>query len=282
LIRCLSTLLIPDSGTAKVLGYDIIKDEMKVKENIGILFGAQSGLYPKLTCYENLFYFATLYGIEPSLRKNRIFELLELVQLRNESNTLVEKLSTGMKQKLSLARVLLKEPKVLFLDEPTIGLDPHISKIIRQFIKDELAQKRKMTILLTTHYMYEAEFLCDRVAFINEGKISTPDKVANIISSLPYNQTLIIYPKGYKNALDLSSLLKKNEIFSSFNTQITEKDGRRIVIIKGKNIDFYLQKILETLNIEVEKVELKNPSLEDAFIFYTGATIENFGGDVRI
>lgn len=278
LIRCLSTLLIPDSGTAKILGYDLIKDEMKVREHIGILFGAQSGLYPKLTSIENLRYFGSLYGIDKKEFNGKIEQLLELLQIKDEKNTLVEKLSTGMKQKINLVRVLLKNPRILFLDEPTIGLDPHISKIIRQFIRDELVEKRKITILLTTHYMYEAEFLCDRVAFINNGQINICNSVPHIISSLPYEQKLIIFPKETRNSKlsDMDGLIGQdsNGVFQDTKVVNVENNGKTEIHIHGRNLDNKLQKILQLLQMDIEKIELKKPNLEDAFIYYTGTKIE--------
>ncbi|MFN7181465.1 MAG: ABC transporter ATP-binding protein [Planctomycetota bacterium] len=274
LIKCLSTLLIPDSGNATIAGYDLFKNENEIRQITGILFGAQSGLYPKLTCLENLKYFGNLYRIEKKELSNKIMNLLKLLEIDNEKDTLIEKLSTGMKQKINLARVLLKNPKILFLDEPTLGLDPHISKVIRQFIKEELVEKRKITILLTTHYMYEAEFLCDRVAFINEGKISICDCVPNIVSSLPFEQKLILHLKNNtqlnKNAAPLSTLSQLPDI----KIKTYEYDGKCQLHIEGKNLDSKVQNILQVLKIDIEKLELKKPTLEDAFIFYTGATIE--------
>ncbi len=278
LIKCLSTLLIPDSGSATILGYDLKSDEKKIRQFIGILFGAQSGLYPKLTSMENLMYFGNLYGLEKKELLAKIPELLKLLEIEDEKDTLIEKLSSGMKQKINLARVLLKNPSILFLDEPTIGLDPHISKIIRQFIKNELVRKRKITVLLTTHYMYEAEFLCDRVALINEGKICVCNSIPNIVSSLPYEQKIIIYPRdnlkfnsafeNSKNTEIMRQILKDTKLINIENKGMTE------IHIQGRNLDSKIQEILQLLEIEVEKIELKKPNLEDAFIYYTGSRIE--------
>lgn len=277
LIRCLSTLLIPDSGSAKILGFDLLKDEKEIRKHIGILFGAQTGLYPKLTVMENLTYFGNLYQIDKKELNQKINLLLELLQIQNEKNTLVEKLSTGMKQKVNLARVILKNPRILFLDEPTIGLDPHISKIIRQFIKEELVEKRKITILLTTHYMYEAEYLCNKVAFINNGKISVCNTVPAIISSLPYEHLLIIYPSNNSiQKIKENPRIIENEIFKDMKFVIVENKNNDSceIHIQGKNIDSKLQTILHLLEINTEKIELKKPTLEDAFIYYTGSKIE--------
>ncbi len=276
LVRCLATLLIPDSGSAKILGYDLIKQEKKIREFIGILFGVQSGLYPKLTVIENLKYFGNLYGVDKRKLIQTIDSLLDLLQIKDEMHTLIEKLSTGMKQKINLARVLLKNPKILFLDEPTIGLDPHISKIIRQFIKDELVKKRKMTILLTTHYMYEAEFLCDRVAFINNGQISICGSIPHIMSSLPYDQKLIISTREKLNSNIINEFLNQDSdgIFKHTKLMNVENDGHIEIHIEGKNLDNNLPKIMQLLKMEVEKIELKKPNLEDAFIYYTGTKID--------
>ena len=166
-IKMLITLLIPTSGTARVLGHDVVKDPREVRKRIGYVFGGERGVYERLSGYDNLRYFAELYGVPPRVQKPRIEELLELVGLKGREHERTEGYSRGMKQRLHVARGLLHDPEVVFLDEPTIGLDPVGARELRATI-GTLTQAGK-TILLTTHYMFEADALCDRIAVISQG-----------------------------------------------------------------------------------------------------------------
>lgn len=177
-IKILSTLLAPSSGEAKVLGYDTFGKEKKIRGKINFIFGGEMGVYRRISARDNLIYFSNLYGIPRTLREKRIYELLELVGLTEKSDIKVETYSKGMIQRLQIARGLINDPDVIFLDEPSIGLDPIGARELRELIK-KLHQKGK-TIILTTHYMYEADELCDRIAIINKGKIlalDTPEKL---------------------------------------------------------------------------------------------------------
>src|ERR671911_1864179 len=168
-IKMLITLLIPTKGTASVLGFDVVKDAREVRRRIGYVFGGERGVYERLSGYDNLRYFAELYGVPPREIRPRINALLELVGLKGREQERTEGYSRGMKQRLHIARGLLHDPPVVFLDEPTIGLDPVGARELRATIAS-LAEAGK-TILLTTHYMFEADALCDRIAVINRGEI---------------------------------------------------------------------------------------------------------------
>ena len=168
-IKMLITLLIPTAGSARVLGLDVVKDAREVRKRIGYVFGGERGVYERLSGYDNLRYFAELYGVPPKLQKPRIEELLELVGLKGREHERAEGYSRGMKQRLHVARGLLHDPEVLFLDEPTIGLDPVGARELRSTIASLTAAGK--TILLTTHYMFEADALCDRIAVISKGSI---------------------------------------------------------------------------------------------------------------
>src|SRR5215204_3362380 len=168
-IKMLITLLLPTSGTARVLGIDVVKNPQEVRKRIGYVFGGERGVYERLSGYDNLRYFAELYGVPPGEQKRRIEELLELVGLRGREHERAEGYSRGMKQRLHVARGLLHDPEVIFLDEPTFGLDPVGARDVRATIAS-LTDAGK-TILLTTHYMFEADALCDRIAVIAAGTI---------------------------------------------------------------------------------------------------------------
>src|ERR671920_1037309 len=184
IIHMLATLLKPTSGTAEINGYDIVKDSSKVRKNIGIVFQAPSS-DDMLTGFENLKIHSYLYGVPSESRTKRINELLKLVGLYERKDDIVKKYSGGMRRRLEIARGLIHKPKVIFLDEPTLGLDPNSRKSMWEYIQ-KLVKEEKITIILTTHYMEEADILCDRIGFINKGKIiaiDTPEKLKHRIKN---------------------------------------------------------------------------------------------------
>ncbi len=184
-VKILTTLLLPTSGTARVLGYDVVSATNAVRRRIGFVFGGERGLYWRLSGLDNLRYFADLYRIPPHVSKRRIPELLEVLGLAGRERDKVEGYSRGMKQRLHLARGLLNDPDVLFLDEPTIGLDPVGARDLRVLVRG-LADRGK-TIFLTTHYMFEADAICDRVAVIKKGRIvaeGTPGSIKQLVGDV--------------------------------------------------------------------------------------------------
>jgi len=177
-IKMLATLLTPTKGEAKVCGFDILKQRDGVRNSIGIVF-QEPALDNRLTGYENLDFHARLYGLDSKTRKIRIKEVLNLVELEDKANVIVRNYSGGMQRRLEIARGLMHYPKVLFLDEPTLGLDPQTRHRIWDYIL-KLNQKEKITIILTTHYMEEADYLCQRVGIIDFGKIVALDTPQNL------------------------------------------------------------------------------------------------------
>jgi ABC-2 type transport system ATP-binding protein len=172
-IRMLCTLLEPTSGTARVNGFDIVKQANDVRRSLGTLLAGERSIYWKLSGRENLEYFAALYHIPQSIAKKRVEELIERMELTDRANELVEKYSTGMRQRVAIAKALLARPPILLLDEPTLGLDPQAARRLRELIA-ELKQEGH-TILLTTHYMEEADQLSDRIGIIDSGKVIALD-----------------------------------------------------------------------------------------------------------
>ena len=175
LTKILTTLLLPTGGRAMVLGIDVAKEPLKVRPRIGLVLGGERGLYPRVTARENLRFFADLYGVPLPERDRRIGEVLARVGIADAADRRVEEFSRGMKQKLHIARGILHQPEVLFLDEPTIGLDPKSARETRKLIRD--LTRDGVTIFLTTHYMFEAEELCRRVAVLSRGRIVASDTV---------------------------------------------------------------------------------------------------------
>ena len=190
LVKMLCTLLPPDSGTALINGYDIIKEQMKVKRSLGTLFSVgERGFFWRLNGYRNLEFFAAIYNVPRQKRRERILEVLKLVDLENNSFQLFQRYSGGMKRKLALARTLLPDPPIILLDEPTTGLDAISSRSIREFVKKTVKETGK-TVLYTTHYIEEAAQICDKIAIMKQGKIVACD-TPNALKDKIKNEELI-------------------------------------------------------------------------------------------
>lgn len=271
LIKCISTLLIPDAGTATVGGADIQKDPLGVRRMIGVLTGGERSLYWKLTPLENLKYFAALYGVPRKKTTDRINYLLDLMELRHKSHERVEKLSSGMKQKLSIARTLIHDPPILLIDEPTLGLDPYFARFIRGFIKDELHDRLGKTILLTTHYMDEADELCERVAFMYNGKVTALDTPVLLKQSMSQGQVLEVKCLGDSDKDAVRSLQEELDI------SITKSDGFTYMRISTENPEDLLSRVIDAVSdhVKVLSVNITTPTLEDVFVHLTGVSLKD-------
>jgi ABC-2 type transport system ATP-binding protein len=197
LTKILSTLLIPTAGEARVLGEDVARHPERVRPRIGLVLGGERGLYNRVSARENLRYFADLFGLPPDRRDARIDEVLERVGLVEAADRRVEEFSRGMKQKLHIARGILHWPRVLFLDEPTIGLDPRSARETRKLIRGLVSEG--VTVFLTTHYMFEAEELCHRIAVLGHGKILAADTVANLRQLVGGDHTFEVEGYGFED-----------------------------------------------------------------------------------
>ena len=195
LTKILSTLLLPSAGTATVLGLDVGRQANEIRPRIGLVLGGERGLYNRVSARENLRFFADLYGIDRAVRDRRIDEMLVRVGLEEAADRRVEEFSRGMKQKLHLARGLLHDPEVLFLDEPTIGLDPKSAREMRKFVRGLVASG--VTVFLTTHYMFEAEELCQRIAVLTRGRIAAVDTVAGLRRLVGGDRTVEVDGYGF-------------------------------------------------------------------------------------
>jgi len=271
LIKCISTLLIPDGGTAIVGGFDVLKEPVGARKKIGVLTGGERALYWKLSAIDNLKYFAALYGVPKKKVRQRIDYLLELMSLTDRANENVEKFSSGMKQKLAIARALIHDPPILLIDEPTLGLDPYFARFIRQFIKEELSEKYKKTILLTTHYMDEADELCDRVAFMNRGRIEALDTPVALKKGMPREQILELKCLG---ELDIEHFVQMKEAAS---LNLSKKDGFIFIRMSTENPEMLLSRLVETIRdkAKILSVNVTSPTLEDVFVYLTGASLKD-------
>lgn len=258
LISMLCTILKPSSGTASVNGFDIIKQPAEVRKSIGIVFQDQS-LDDRLTGKENLEMHARLYGVEKDQRKKRINEVLELVELKDRADKFVKTYSGGMRRRLEIARGLIHYPRVLFLDEPTLGLDPQTREHVWTYIK-ELAKREKITIVMTTHYMEEADLLCDRIAIIDHGKVISLDTSDALKKKLG----------GDSIVLKVSNIDKAKKIFDNYK----EVDGRLALFVKNAERD--IKKIFEKARknkIEILEASIRRPTLNEVFLKLTGREI---------
>lgn len=267
-VKMLTTLLIPTSGTARVMGTDVVKQSRKVQQQIGFIFGGERGLYWRLSGLDNLRYFATLYSVDPEISKKRIPYLLELVGLADRQKERVEGYSRGMKQRLHVARTLLHDPPVLFLDEPTIGLDPVGAREFRAVIKSLQAEKK--TILLTTHYMYEADYLCERIAVINAGRIvamDTPGRLKEVVSDLSVVEIeLFGVPE---NALEAVRALAGVDSVAIDNHEL-----RQTLTVQTKRGSEAVPDLVAALQgHRVGRVQVREPTLEDAYVRLVGADV---------
>ncbi len=270
ILNMLTTLLLPTAGDAEIAGYDLRRDPDKIRNNIGIIFQDPS-LDIGLTGRENLEFHAMMYNISSEERKKRIREVLDVVGLADKADILVEYYSGGMKRRLEIARGLIHYPKVLFLDEPTLGLDAQTRRSIWDHIRN-LNKNYGTSVILTTHYMEEADYLCDRIAIIDHGKIIALDT-----------------PSGLKNCLrgDCVSLTIEGRV-ELIADALGEKEWVREIVPNGKTLDViladygknipYIFQTAGNLGIGISSINFSKPSLEDVFIRLTGSIIREQEG----
>jgi len=260
-IKMLTTMLIPTSGRAKVLGHDVQKEVTKVRERIGIVLGGERGLYTRVNALDNLRYFADLYGVPVNVREKRIKELLQFMGLSDRARDRVETYSKGMKQRLHLARGLINDPELIFMDEPTIGLDPEIARETRNMIK-QLAEQGK-TVLLTTHYMFEADELCKRVAIIRNGEIVALDTPSGLKKYVM--DTSVVEVEGFGITENEVARFRKVPDVLAVSADLSEnKQVLKIQTPKGSEIISEVQEILK--NSRIYDLKIKEPTLEDAYL----------------
>jgi ABC-2 type transport system ATP-binding protein len=265
MVKIFTTLLLPTSGEARILGLDAVRDPWSVRRRIGFVFGGERGLYWRLSGLDNLRYFADLYRIPPEVARSRIPELLERLGLKGRERDKVELYSRGMKQRLHLARGLLNDPDVLFLDEPTIGLDPVGARELR-LITRELADAGK-TIFLTTHYMFEADAICDRVAVIKGGEIvaeGTPSSIKRLVE----NQGVVEFEVVGLPADRLAAL---RGLPGVSKVTINERELAQLVTVhcvRPSDVMTQLGVVLD--GVGMQKVSSREPTLEDAYVQLIG------------
>ena len=273
LIKILTTLLTPTSGSAQVAGLDVVRDTNKVRHLINMVSGGESSGFGILTVRENLWMFSQFYGVTWKESYARIDELLKIVEMEDKANVRVSTLSTGQRQRMNFCRGFVTDPKVMFLDEPTLGLDVHAARIVRDFTRDWIREDPTRTLLLTTHYMAEADELCDRIAIIDSGKVLACDTPTN-----------------------LKRLLQKQPVFEITASNVTQRtlaalgEAKGVVRVNAENAEggsahklrFILEEesaigavvtTMSELNAGILSLQKNEPTLEDVFIKLVGRSL---------
>ena len=270
ILRVLSTLARPTKGTAIIGGYDIVKNDTEVRKLIGIV-SEKMKMYNRLTAKENLWFFGSLFNIPKDVLAKRVDELLELVQLTKWKNAQVGTFSTGMRQKMNVIRALLNMPKVLFLDEPTLGLDPQSSVEIREFIK-KLNRENGTTVIITTHMMVDADLLCDRIAIVDHGKIVALDTSTNLKKLISGADTTIIILEIANLTPDLITAIRELDCVDA----VTQENSMhlRIIVHGTEAFDSVIDKV-RALNGKINSMQNLQPTLEDVFLHITGHQVRD-------
>jgi ABC-2 type transport system ATP-binding protein len=260
-IKMLNTLLIPTGGSAHVLGFDVVQDARRIREKIGYVFGGDRGLYERLSALDNLRYFAELYGVEPRRQRARIDELLALVGLDGRERERVEGYSRGMRQRLHIARGLLHDPPVLFLDEPTIGVDPVGARELRALIASLTEQGK--TVLLTTHYMFEADSLCDRIAVIANGEIVAQGTPQQLKARVEQSGVVEVEVFG----IDEASVRRIEALPGVLTVAVEEQEQRPLLIVQtAPGVELTHMILAQLRSVSVGRVASREPTLEDAYV----------------
>lgn len=265
-IKMLTTLLYPTEGSAVLSGFDIIKNRDEVRQNIGVVF-QEPALDTELTGRENLDFHARMYSLNKENRKQRVDAVLKLVDLEEKRDILVKNYSGGMKRRLEIARGLMHFPTVLFLDEPTLGLDAQTRRAIWAYIK-KMNKEENTTIFLTTHYMDEAEYLCDHVGIIDRGKILIIDSVETLKNSVG-NDVITLSCSSIKKLserLEKEAWIDNVKQHDSFLTLGVEKGEEKIPVIF---------EIARTLDIKIKSISVRKPTLDDVFLHFTGRSMRD-------
>jgi len=272
LIKILTTLLGPSSGLATVAGFDVVKEPEKVRARINMVSGGESSGYGLLTVRENLWMFSQFYGIPTPVANARIKHLLEVVGLQDRANAKSSDLSTGLRQKMNIVRGFMTDPDVLFLDEPTLGLDVGASREVRHFIRSWVDENPSRTLLLTTHYMVEADELCDRVAIINQGRVLACDSPTNLKRHLQ-QEAIFRLEVSPLNGLGVEAFQNLTGVHKVTHSP---QDGFAVLqfILAEEQALAAVVNVMAANNIRILNLQKCEPTLEDVFVYLVGQSME--------
>jgi ABC-2 type transport system ATP-binding protein len=269
LIKCLTTLLLPTGGTARVNGYDVVRDEAKVRASVGCMLMGERGLYWKLTGRENLLYFAALYFVPPRERERRVAALIERLGLQEFADRPVESYSSGQKMKLAFAKALVNDAPILVLDEPTNTLDVHSARELRAIVRELNAEGR--TVVYTTHVMAEAEALCDRIAIVDRGEVIALGTTEELKARIA--QSGVVQVRGVIPELALPALRSLPEVGE---TTLSNTNGIQELVVVTTDPRRTLPAVIQALyehGATIEDIAPSHVTLEDVFIALTGRTL---------
>ena len=276
-IRMLCTLLEPTSGWARVNGYDVVREATRVRQSLGTVLAGERSIYWKLTARENLEYFAALYHIPPAVAKKRAGELLERMELSARADDLVEKFSTGMRQRVAISKALIANPPILLLDEPTLGLDPQAARKVRELVGELKAEGH--TILLTTHYMEEADLLSDRIGIIDQGKIIALGTPAALKERIQQKDVIRLEIAGWHDELG-RRMQEVGGVENLVARRVEESAAEAMaeVTLYAVNSRAVLPGLIDRVNdngTRLVNMNIVKPSLEDVFIQLTGKALRD-------
>lgn len=267
IIKMLTTLLLPTAGSARVLGFDVASQPGEIRRRVGYVFGGDRGLYDRLSALDNLRYFAELYGVPARAQRQRIAYVLNLVGLAGRERERVEGYSRGMRQRLHIARGLLHDPPVLFLDEPSIGIDPVGARELRATVS-ALADAGK-TIVLTTHYMYEADELCDRIAILRDGSIVAEGSPADLKSRVSEGEVV----EAVVHSLPADAIARIQELAGVRSVTVSDLDRAQVLLVQTKPAAQLAAEIAGCLRgTAIQSLSVRAPTLEDAYVELVGGT----------
>jgi ABC-2 type transport system ATP-binding protein len=272
-IKILTTLLYPSAGTAHVAGFDVVRDPVEVRRRIGLVSGGETSGYGILTVRECLWMFSQFYGVPSRVAWPRVDELIAIVDLKEQQHTRINRLSTGQRQRMNFARGFVSDPDVLFLDEPTLGMDVNAARSLRRYIVRWVRERPGRTVLLTTHYMAEADELCDRIAIIDRGKVLACDSAPALRRSVQGGQHVELEVRAHDGMPDLGTL---GGVQAAWGAPHPERGTRTLKfrLPDGAPLTDVLRG-LESQGAKVEGVSTRETTLEDAFIAIVGRGLED-------
>lgn len=273
LIKILTTLLAPTSGIAYVDGLDVVKESDEVRRRINMVSGGETSGYGILKVHENLWMFSQFYGVTWKDANARIDEMLKVVELEDKRNALVSSLSTGQRQRMNFCRGFVTDPKVMFLDEPTLGLDVHAARLVRDFTRDWLRKNPDHTLLLTTHYMAEADELCDRIAIIDHGKVLACDSPTNLKRMLQKQPVFEITASGVTPRI-LTALGEAPGVMRVTGEPDESGTSHKLrFILEDESAIGAAVNALTANNCGILSLQKNEPTLEDVFIKLVGRSL---------
>ncbi len=272
LIKILCTLLLPTEGQAWVAGYDVAKDPFPIREKINMVSGGETSGYGLLTARENIWMFSQFYGVQSKVAKDRIDELMHTFGLWDKRDAKVRTLSSGQRQKMNMIRGFVTDPEILFLDEPTLGLDVNASRVIREYVKDWVRKRSGKTVLLTTHYMMEADEMCDRIAIIDHGRILACDTPENLKRGIRKDTTFRLEVDNLGNTSVFRGM-RGVKNFSATN-DIARNTTNLTFILEDEAPVADILSAIQGQGSKVHYLQKSEPTLEDVFISMVGRGLE--------